>query len=78
MLQKQWCGLVTFPTTTAAMELESEAGLAGLPGRLVPLPRAVSAGCGMAWRLPLEEKERLLSFLRQKGLSYEKYYEVLL
>ena len=30
----------------------------GIPGRLIPLPREISAGCGLAWRMRLEEWEQ--------------------
>lgn len=26
-----------------------------IPGRLIPLPRELSAGCGLAWRMPPED-----------------------
>ena len=28
-----------------------------IPGRLIPLPREISAGCGLAWRMLPEEWE---------------------
>ncbi len=28
---------------------------AHIPGRLIPLPRELSAGCGLAWRMPPED-----------------------
>ena len=31
---------------------------AGVPGRLIPLPREISAGCGLAWRMLPEEFEQ--------------------
>lgn len=30
----------------------------GIPGRLIPLPREISAGCGLAWRMRPEEWEQ--------------------
>ena len=42
--------IVTFPTTTQAMKMEKAARACGAPGRLIPVPREISAGCGMAWR----------------------------
>ena len=29
-----------------------------VPGRLIPLPREISAGCGLAWRMLPEEFEQ--------------------
>lgn len=42
-----------------------------LPGRLIPLPGFVSAGCGMAWSAPPDQKEALLDAALQAALSYE-------
>ena len=38
-----------FPTTTMAMKMEAAAKAKEAPGRLIPVPRQISAGCGMAW-----------------------------
>ncbi len=43
--------VLTFHTTAAAMELEVVCKQNGIPGRLVPVPRRLSAGCGIAWRM---------------------------
>ena len=42
----------TFHTTTEAMKMEQCAREHGIPGRLIPVPRQISAGCGMAWAAP--------------------------
>ena len=38
--------VVTFETTTAAMAFESEAKKRQIGGRLIPVPREITAGCG--------------------------------
>ena len=48
----------TFHTTTEAMKMEQCAREHGIPGRLIPVPRQISAGCGMAWAAPAEAKAR--------------------
>lgn len=42
--------VVTFPTTAAAMACEQLCGEQGLPGRMIPVPGEISAGCGLAWK----------------------------
>lgn len=42
-----------FPTTTMAMKMEAAAKAKEAPGRLIPVPRQISAGCGMAWCAPV-------------------------
>ena len=33
------------------MEMEAFCRDSGIPGRLIPVPRQLSAGCGIAWRM---------------------------
>ena len=67
--------VVTFATTTAAMEMERKAEEEQIPGRLIPLPSEISAGCGLAWKTELSEKESLIRFLEQAKLRWEAVYE---
>lgn len=52
---KQNYHLLTFHTTTAAMAMEDYCHEYGIPGRMIPLPQEISAGCGLAWRMRPEE-----------------------
>ena len=67
--------VVTFATTTAAMEMEQRAVKAEISGRLIPLPSEISAGCGLAWKTELSEKESLVPFLEQAKIRWEAMYE---
>ena len=49
--------VLSFHTTLEAMEWEKHCLASCIPGRLSPLPREISAGCGLAWRMPPEEWE---------------------
>ena len=55
MRTKQNYHLLTFHTTTAAMAMEDYCHEHGIPGRMIPLPQEISAGCGLAWRMRPEE-----------------------
>ena len=41
--------MVVFPTTTDAMHMQQAATEYKLPGRMIPLPGGLEAGCGLAW-----------------------------
>ena len=41
---------MAFDSTASALAFAAAAPEAGLPGRLIPVPRSLSAGCGIAWR----------------------------
>lgn len=47
MRVKQNYHLLTFHTTTAAMAMEDYCHEHGIPGRMIPLPQEISAGCGL-------------------------------
>ena len=57
MREKRPALVITFPTTAAAMGCESLCVERGLPGRTIPVPGEVAAGCGLAWKaLPADEE----------------------
>lgn len=47
--------VLSFRTTVEAMAWEKHCEAERIPGRLIPLPRELSAGCGLAWRMPPED-----------------------
>ena len=49
--------IITFHTTTDAIGFERYCMENGIPGRLIPVPGEISAGCGMCWMVPLEKAE---------------------
>lgn len=51
MLQKKTWLLVTFYTTAGVMALERACKAASLPGRIVPVPRSITADCGQGLAL---------------------------
>ena len=50
MREKKLWLVITFHTTAAAIAMEKLCRAKGLPGRLIPVPRELTADCGMAWR----------------------------
>ena len=50
MREKKLWLVITFHTTAAAIAMEKLCRAQGLPGRLIPVPRELTADCGMAWR----------------------------
>ena len=47
--------VLSFRATVDAMAWEKRCLAEHVPGRLIPLPRELSAGCGLAWRMLPEE-----------------------
>ena len=70
MLKKKPTLIITFATTTQAMAMEKFCGENGLPGRLIPVPREITAGCGLSWKAQPEDRERLITALTAAGLKW--------
>ena len=67
--------VITFGATTAALIFEEFAESHGVPGRLIPLPSEISAGCGLAWKTETALRRELIRLLAESGLSWEGMYE---
>jgi len=70
MREKKPALIVTFATTAAAMEAESFCLANRLPGRIIPVPREITAGCGLAWKAPPEAEGQIAGALKKAGLTW--------
>ena len=70
MLKKKPTLIITFATTTQAMAVESFCAREHLPGRLIPVPREITAGCGLSWKAQPEDKDRLVAALTKGGMKW--------
>lgn len=71
MRKKEERLVVTFHTTSEAMAMESSCKKDGVPGRLIPVPRQISAGCGLAFSSPAQERKCILDYMENRNLKYE-------
>ena len=62
--------VITFKTTTQAMAVEKYCQSHGLPGRIIPVPREITAGCGLSWKALPEEQDLLISALTEAGMKW--------
>lgn len=76
MREKKLRLIITFPTTTAAMAFETHCQAAGLPGRLIPVPTSITAGCGMAWMADPADRPALEEAIEKDALNVDALYEV--
>ena len=67
--------VVTFHTTSEAMAMEKACKEHGAPGRLIPVPRTISAGCGLAGCTGLEDKDTIKEVLNKVGIKEEDMHE---
>lgn len=76
--QKKPYMVLTFSTTTAAMAMEKKCRKEQVPGRLIPVPREITAGCGLAWRMTVEEYREFEKEIMELGISVEQKKELIL
>ena len=70
--------IITFNSTTDAMQFEKFCRAQGIEGRLIPVPRSISASCGMAWRAPEDARGVLEDMVKEHALPVEGWYYVML
>lgn len=74
MLKKTKSLILTFRKTTEAMAVEKFCSEHKLPGRLIPVPREITAGCGICWKAPPEAEAALRQALEEAGLGCSGVY----
>ena len=75
MRKKELRLVVTFHTTTDAMAMEKACKENKVPGRLIPVPRLISAGCGLSWCADLEDRNQIVEMMRKAGIEEEELHE---
>ena len=78
MREKKLWLVITFHTTAAAIAMEKLCRAQGLPGRLIPVPRELTADCGMAWRAETADRAALSALAAREALETDGFYELLL
>ena len=68
--------IVAFYTTHDAMAFEDFCLARKAPGRLIPLPREISAGCGLAWSAPPGDGEGIRELLEAAGITPQHVKEL--
>ena len=50
----------------------------GVPGRLIPVPRTITAGCGMCWAAPKEAREAVEELVMDRHLDVDGIYAIII
>ena len=77
MIKKTEKLVITFYTTTAAMAMESLCREQKADGRIIPVPGAISADCGLAWCARNESEDLLLELMAKHNIVPQGIYHVL-
>jgi len=68
--------IITFGTTTAAIQCDSMIKADPINAKLVPIPGFLKAGCGFACLFQNLKKSEVESWISKNGISYEELLEV--
>ncbi|MGP1439039.1 MAG: DUF3343 domain-containing protein [Treponema sp.] len=73
MCKKSDYSIISFPSTHHAMagEKVAESVCENKEARLIPIPPEVSAGCGLALKLPSNMLEPVRKALKEEGIQVE-------
>ena len=64
--------VLAFASTAQALATEKYCQEHQLPGRLIPVPKEITAGCGLAWKAEVEQGEELTRALAQAGIHWQE------
>ena len=68
--QKKPALVIAFDTTSQALAAEKLFTESGLPGRMIPIPSQITAGCGLAWKAEPEQRSALCGALEKADIRY--------
>jgi hypothetical protein len=68
--------LATFDTTHMALLFEKACRAQGLSARVVPVPRELSASCGLACTYPCESEETVVEICRVKKVEVAGFHHL--
>lgn len=67
---------ISFHTSAEAMATEKKAKLNNINGKLVPLPRRISASCGMAYETDISSKDLIKRILEENDIEWDEFIEL--
>lgn len=68
--------LITFKSITYAMQFEKIMKTNNVEIKLIPVPRSISASCGMCGKFEENQKENVIELCNDNNIIYEKIFEM--
>ena len=66
---------ITFHSTHLALKFENLLKKNNLTVKIIPVPRQISASCGLAGRTLLDDYDAILNLIKETSLDVEEIYE---
>lgn len=68
--------IATFDTTHMALFFEKSCRGLGLNVKIVPVPRSISASCGLACSFPCDEESAVKNVVTEKSIDVAEYHKL--
>lgn len=78
MREKTDYTIITFGDYHTAIAFECFCQKNEIPGRLIPLPASISAGCGMCWRMRPADAKAAEERIREAGILTEGVFQIMM
>ena len=78
MISKKLSLVISFKKTTDAMAFEEHCIKNGISGRLIPLPKEISAGCGLAWKCEVSQEDEMKKVMADLKIECDKMSEIVI
>lgn len=70
--------VISFETTVEAIKMEEVCKKVSFDGRIIPLPEVISAGCGLALKCKVEDRDEVVRIMEDNNVRYDKLTEVMM
>lgn len=77
MLKKTMKIIISFHSISEVLKFEKECKKFKIKGRVIPIPREISAGCGMAWCSEIEMEDKINELIKSCEIKLDKIYKLL-
>ena len=78
MIEKKLSLVISFNKTIDAMSFEEYCLSKKISGRLIPLPKEISAGCGLAWKCDISKSDEMKKVLKELNIEFDKMSEIVI
>lgn len=78
MIEKKLCLVISFKKTVDAMAVEEYCLKNNVSGRLIPLPKEISAGCGLAWKCEVSQVDEMKNIFSELKIDIDKMTELVI
>lgn len=78
MIEKKLSLIISFNKTVDAMAVEEYCLKNNVFGRLIPLPKEISAGCGLAWKCDVSQVDEMKNVFSELKIDIDKMTELVI